>query len=117
MEPLRASVRRHKVDGMRDAFAKGMIHLIEGSRLLAPVLVAAAKAIPTSHLARMGLLRGPLVGFGPAFGAFVGGAAFVALLVPESRAWVTARANEAIGWAQAQWKAPRPEADLDPEVP
>lgn len=56
--------------------------------LLAPALLATAKSIPAAHLAKMGLLRGPLVGLGPVCGAFVGGAATVALLVPGSRQWL-----------------------------
>lgn len=62
--------------------------IIEGARLLAPALVTAAKSIPASQLARFGLLRGPLVGFGPVALGFGGGAVLMALMVPESRRWM-----------------------------
>lgn len=66
--------------------------IIEGTRLLAPTLLAAAKSIPAAQLARFGLLRGPLIGLGPvALGVF-GGAALTALMVPESRRWITQQA-------------------------
>lgn len=71
---------------------------------MAPALVAAAKTIPAAQLARFGLLRGPLVGFAPACGAFIGGAAVAAMLIPGSRAWITRRATEALRWAQTQGK-------------
>lgn len=70
--------------------------VIEGGRLLAPALLAAAKSIPTSQLARFGLLRGPLVGFGPIGVAFIGGVAATALMIPESRKWLLERAARAI---------------------
>jgi|GEM_PF-1686997 len=78
--------------------------LIEGGRLLAPAIVAAAKSIPAAQLARFGLLRGPLVGLGPTLGAFVGGAATMALLVPGSRRWLLAQAGRAFQIAKA-WGA------------
>jgi hypothetical protein len=78
--------------------------LIEGGRLLAPAIVAAAKSIPTAQLARFGLLRGPLVGLGPTVGAFLGGAAVMALLVPGSRAWLGGQATRALHLAR-EWSA------------
>lgn len=73
--------------------------VIEGTRLLAPALVAAAKSIPAAQLARFGLLRGPLVGLGPVAFAFMGGAALTALLFPGSRAWMSDQASRALRWA------------------
>jgi hypothetical protein len=78
--------------------------LREGSRLAAPALLGAAKSIPAAHLARMGLLRGPLVGLGPTVGAFLAGGAAVALMVPGSRAWLREQANRALQHAK-QWSA------------
>lgn len=74
--------------------------IIEGTRLLAPAIVHAAKSIPAAQLARFGLLRGPLVGLGPVTGAFVGGAVLTALMVPGSRAWLAERATNAVRWAR-----------------
>lgn len=76
--------------------------------ILAPALVTAAKSIPAAHLAKMGLLRGPLVGLGPVCGAFVGGAATVALLVPGSRQWLKESAVRALQVAK-EWSASEPE--------
>lgn len=75
-----------------------------GSRFLIPAVAAAAKSIPTQQLARWGLLRGPLVGLGPTVGAFLGGAALVALVVPGSRAWVKGQATRALELAK-EWGA------------
>lgn len=71
--------------------------IVEGARLMAPTLVAAAKSIPTAQLARFGLLRGPLVGFGPVALAFLGGAAVTALAVPATRSWIGEQATRALG--------------------
>jgi len=83
--------------------------LIEGTRILGPALVAAAKTIPPAQLARVGLLRGPFVGLGSTFGAFLGGAALVALVVPQSRAWVLECAGDALRlarqWGEGDWSA------------
>jgi len=68
--------------------------ILGGSHLVLPALVGAAKSIPAAQLAKYGLLRGPLVGFGPVLGAFIGGAATVALLAPGSRAWIKAHGGE-----------------------
>jgi hypothetical protein len=68
--------------------------ILGGSHLVLPALVGAAKSIPAAQLAKYGLLRGPLVGFGPVLGAFIGGAATVAMLVPGSRAWIKAHAGD-----------------------
>ncbi|OQX66807.1 MAG: hypothetical protein B6A08_18610 [Sorangiineae bacterium NIC37A_2] len=71
--------------------------IVEGTRLMAPTLIAAAKSIPTAQLAKFGLLRGPLVGFGPVALAFLGGAAVTALAVPASRQWISEQATRALG--------------------
>lgn len=78
--------------------------LIEGSRLLGPSLVAAARTIPASQLARFGLLRGPLVGLAPTVGSFLVGAAATALLVPSSRAWLLGHARRGMHRAK-EWGA------------
>jgi len=73
-----------------------------GGSLLAPAIVAAAKSIPAAHLARFGLIRAPLLGLGPACGAFLGGAATVALLVPGSRGWLKDQALRAFNYVK-EW--------------
>lgn len=78
--------------------------LFAGSHFLAPAIAAAAKSIPAAQLAKFGLLRGPFVGMGPVCGAFLGGAAAVAFLVPGSRKWMKEQAGRALHFVK-EWSA------------
>lgn len=79
--------------------------IVEGVRLFAAAALAAAKgvpvnALPAAQLARMGLLRAPLVGLGPLAGAFASGAVVAALAHPQGRAWIKEQGSRAVHWVR-----------------
>lgn len=75
--------------------------IIEGSKLVAPLLLSALKSAPTTQLARYGLLRAPVAaGIGGTAFAFVGGAALTALAFPQSRAWLAECSRSALNWVK-----------------
>lgn len=91
--------------------------IIEGVRLFAAAALAAAKgvpvkALPAAQLARMGLMRAPIVGLGPLAGAFASGAVFAALAHPKGRQWIKEQGSRAMQWAR-QLR----EADADEDGP
>lgn len=92
--------------------------IIQGARLVAAAALASAKgmplkAIPAAQLARLGLVRAPLLGLGPVAGAFASGAACALLMHPGSRAWLKGQGARAWDWAQKLGKSD-PGADAAP---
>ena len=79
--------------------------IIEGVRLFGAAAMAAAKgvpvkALPAAQLARMGLMRAPIVGLGPLAGAFASGAVLAALAHPKGREWLKEQGVRAIEWVR-----------------
>lgn len=117
---LSSSALAHFVRAASDHCSKERIMnplIIEGARLVAAAALTSAKgmplkALPAAQLARLGLVRAPLLGLGPVAGAFASGAACALLMHPGSRAWLKTQGSRALHWARQLG-----ESDSEPVVP